>query len=306
MLDAAPLSLAPSISPSLVVWRQQPQQQNRTGPGAPPVVADGGGAPAASSDPAAQAAAAAAAAAGSASHVIPPAGAAPAGVNGGAPAVNGQQQTPAADDMTDPVVLRRLLEEARHESGGRRQEVQQTKAELAAEKSAREAAVKKAQADLTEQLGRALGFIKDDGAGKTPVTVEALTEQFGTKEQQYQQTVAGLQRKLALTAALAGAPAYVADAIAGAHVIDDLDPAAADFDTQVKARVDGYFERYPALRTPQLTAPLAGSSGGDFSGAASTPGGLRGQLEAELAEALKNRDGATSIRIKRSLAELPR
>lgn len=131
-----------------------------------------------------------------------------------------------------------------------------------------------AEAERT-RIGRALGYIKDDGANLTP---EQLTERHTAQLAEKDKTIRELTIGSALSTALAGTHPGTRDALTGSGQLADLDPAAPDFTTQLQTRVTAYLDANPYFRvTPVIPAPtvppLTGQTGGDFIGTTVAPPG---------------------------------
>ncbi|NKS29218.1 hypothetical protein GS534_00545 [Rhodococcus hoagii] len=136
-------------------------------------------------------------------------------------------------------------------------------------------AAKKAAEDaeraLTERLGKALGFVKEDD----PVDPAKLLEQAAQREEEIARERDASTAKLrayevkdALTTAASkhdGDTAILIPYLKGEGLLDNLDPTADDFASQVDALVSKAVTNNPKLKKEpvQVAAPR---SGGDLSG----------------------------------------
>lgn len=134
-------------------------------------------------------------------------------------------------------------------------------AELRAENAnARTQAKEKAAADAREALLKELGLKKDD----EPADPAALARDLQAKDA----TIRDLQIKGALSDALnsAGAKPLARAAILGEGLLNNLDPAAPDFASQVSSLVAEYVTKNPELKVAQA----ASTSGLDIPGGSGT------------------------------------
>lgn len=178
------------------------------------------------------------------------------------------------DDAAKVKRLERELHAARSEAG---------KARNDAKKQAADDAVKA----LTEQLGRALGFVKDD----TPPDPKALAEAIAQKDTALTQKDAALRAKDVELAVWSRADKLQAkagallDSRAFVAAISELDPSDKDFtaalDKAIKDAVDGNKAAFAAT-------PAAGKSGADLSGGTREGSAKRG---GSLAGAISNHYG---------------
>lgn len=171
------------------------------------------------------------------------------------------------------------VRELRAEAAKSRQERNELRTEIEAAKTAAEqaaqAAAEAAKAELTQNFGRALGLVTDD----TPPTPEALLEQARAAQLAAEQQRAEAERT-AQTAAAAAKTAQVEAELyrravtAGADplaLIDSrtfmdradvraLDPAAADFSTQVDALIKTAVDADPRYRAGRVSVPRSGGN----------------------------------------------
>lgn len=151
----------------------------------------------------------------------------------------------------------------------------ETKAQEAA-RQAQEAA--EAQKKLTENLGRALGFVQDE----TPLTSDELLKQAAEREAQIAadrdavaERLRNFERRDALTRAV-NAPGVDGDleAILDSRKVNEaiakLDTNADDFSAQVAEIVSAAVESNPKLKKAPVQA-AAPRSGGDLSGGNGAP-----------------------------------
>jgi hypothetical protein len=134
----------------------------------------------------------------------------------------------------------------------------------AARVNAKQAAADEARAELAQQIGKALGLVKDD----TPPDPAELTKQITAHTARVSELESALRAKdveLAVHAAAEKHQAKVSallDSRSFLRAIGSLDPAAksfpADLDTAIKTAIDSN----PSFRT----APQAGRSGADLTG----------------------------------------
>jgi hypothetical protein len=163
-----------------------------------------------------------------------------------------QDKDGKGDDLAATVKrLEKELADARRDAG---------KARTDAKKQAADDAVKA----LTQQLGRALGFVKDD----TPPDPKALAEAIAQKDTALSEKDAALRAKdveLSVWAradklnARAGA---LLDSRSFVKAISDLDPSAKGFTTALDDAIKAALKDNPAF----AAASSAGKSGGDLSG----------------------------------------
>ncbi|WP_219085643.1 hypothetical protein [Microbacterium resistens] len=160
-------------------------------------------------------------------------------------------EPPADGDADLPEWARKSLKKANSEAAAAR---------LAA-KEAREAA-EQAQADLIQNLGRALGLVKEN---ETP-SVESLTQTLQERDDALSKTQAALAAERAEKAVLRSAGRHNADADAlldsrgFTEKLAEIDSSAADYATQVEALVKAEAESNSRYRKVQV-APR--SSNGD-------------------------------------------
>lgn len=186
---------------------------------------------------------------------------------------------PAADPAADIARLTKELADARAEAG---------KARV----NAKETAAKEAREALLKQLS---------GGAETPLTPEELQQKLAAAEQ------TGTSATQAAAAAAIELTVYKAAQRLGANAdllldsrsfcdqvdaLDGSDPAA--FATALEAVVKSQLTANPALR-----ARTAGRSGADTSGGAGGSGDIPDGIDAQIADATKNRDFTTVIRLKR-------
>ncbi|MGW4810546.1 hypothetical protein ACWEPB_02725 [Kitasatospora cineracea] len=136
--------------------------------------------------------------------------------------------------------------------------------EAAKARIAKQTAAEAATTDLTQKLAKALGLVKDD----TPPDPAELTRQIETQTGRIgslEQELRARQVELAVHAAAVKQQAKadaLLDSRAFAKTLADLDPAAADFTTQLDAAIKKAVDANPSFRS----APQAGRSGADLTG----------------------------------------
>lgn len=158
----------------------------------------------------------------------------------------------AGTDLAATVArLERELTAARREAG-------------AARVNAKTQAAEEAKAELAQQIGKALGLVKDDGPPDPAKLTEQITAQTSRitelesarRAQHVELAVHSLASKhQANTAALLDSRAFT-------KALAELDPAATDFSTQLDAAIKTAVDANPSFRT----APQAGRSGADLAG----------------------------------------
>jgi hypothetical protein len=145
--------------------------------------------------------------------------------------------------------LERELTAARREAG-------------AARVNAKTAAAEEAKAELAQQIGKALGFVKDDGPPDPAKLAEAIT----AKDSRISELEASLRAQQVEAAVRAAAdkqqakPNALLDSRAFSKVLAGLDPAATDFTTQL----DDAIKKAVADNSSFRIAPQAGRSGADL------------------------------------------
>lgn len=164
-----------------------------------------------------------------------------------------QQQTATATSQTaqggeslpdDPAALKALIADLRKENG-------------AARTNAKQQAADEARRALAQDIGKALGLVQDN----TPPDPAALT----AAAEQAQQAARQAQVELAVYRAAGthqGNPAALLDSRSFLAKVADLDPATAEFQTQVSEAIKAAVTDNPNLRAVQAT----GSSSVDHAG----------------------------------------
>lgn len=183
-------------------------------------------------------------------------------------------QTPAAapagdtDDLAqlDQAALAKMVRDLRRENG-------------TARTAAKASAAEKARQELAQEIGRAIGLVKDDGDKADPNT---LAEQLQSERRER------YAEKAARTAKLD--PDRLLDSRRFTRELAQLDPAAADFTDALEALVQSYTDD-PRFKTSSAGQAPARSSG-DFSGGPGTaPRFTREQIARMTpAEYAQNRD----------------
>ncbi|MCG7203964.1 hypothetical protein [Streptomyces arenae] len=173
------------------------------------------------------------------------------GGSGGGQGDGGKGKDGGEDDATRIKRLERELHAARLEAGKSRND---------AKRQAADDAVRA----LTQQLGKALGFVKDD----TPPDPKALAEAITAKDTTIAERDASLRTKdveLAVWARadkLSAKAGALLDSRSFLRAIGDLDPAAKGFTTALDDAIKAAVKENPSFAA---VAP-AGKSGGDLSG----------------------------------------
>lgn len=130
--------------------------------------------------------------------------------------------------------------------------------------NAKETAAAEARAALAQDIGKALGLVKDD----TPPDPAKLAEQIGTQTSRIGQLESALrQREVELAVHTVAAkhqakPSALLDSRAFVKTVRELDPTAKDFTTQLDAAVKAAVTENPSFRS----VPPAGRSGADLTG----------------------------------------
>jgi hypothetical protein len=159
----------------------------------------------------------------------------------------GQQaaQQGSGDNLPDdPAALKTMIAELRRENASDRTGAKQTAAE-------------EARAEMAQQIGKALGLIKDD----EPADPAKLTEQLTATQAQARQAAVELAVFRA-AGSYQGDPNALLDSRAFLTKVADLDPTAADFAAKVDAAIKDAVTSNPKLKTVQA----AGASGADHAG----------------------------------------
>jgi hypothetical protein len=167
----------------------------------------------------------------------------------------GTQQGAGSDATADLAAtvarLERDLAAARKEAG-------------AARVNAKATAAEEAKAELAQQIGKALGLVKDDGPPDPAKLTEQITAQTSRitelesarRAQQVELAVHSLADKHQAKAAV------LLDSRSFVKAIRELDPAAGDFTTQLDAAIKTAVSNNPSFRS----GPQAGRSGADLTG----------------------------------------
>ncbi|NEY32062.1 hypothetical protein GTU99_07620 [Streptomyces sp. PRKS01-65] len=177
-----------------------------------------------------------------------------------------------SDDLSATIKrLEKELAEARRDAG---------KARTAAKQQAADDAVKA----LTQQLGKALGFVKDD----TPPDPAKLAEAIAQKDTALSEKEAALRAKdvelsvWARADKLGARAGALLDSRSFLRTISDLDPSTKGFQTALDDAIKQAVKDNP---TAFAAAQPAGKSGGDLSGGTGedaarkrAPGGLAGAI----------------------------
>lgn len=170
--------------------------------------------------------------------------------------------------------LEKELADARREAGKSRTE---------AKKQAADEAVKA----LTEKLGKALGFVKEDGPPDPEKLAKAVAEK-DTAIAERDTTIRGLSVQIAVLGRAEKGKfraAALLDRTSFTRAIADLDPTHKDFGSQLDAAIKSAVEADPTLRV----TPPAGKSGGDHTG--SSGEGAKKERSGSLAGAIRSHYG---------------
>lgn len=130
--------------------------------------------------------------------------------------------------------------------------------------TAKQKAADDARASLAQDIGKALGLVKDDAAAPDP---EQLTQQLAAEQAKARANAVELAAYKAAQTEGARADRLL-NSRAFADRIADLDPAADDFTTQLKAAIKAEVDTDPALYRTGHTGPAKG--GADFTGTGPT------------------------------------
>lgn len=168
----------------------------------------------------------------------------------------------------DPIALKAEIERLRRENASSRV-------------NAKTQAADEARQQLVNELGKALGLVKDDGA--TP-TAEQLTAQVTQAQQAARQSAVELAVYKA-AGTHQGDPNALLDSRAFLAKVADLDPAAADFQTKVSDAIKAAVTENPKLKA----APVAGASSVDHAGGSGERRTQPSSLEAATAAAYQTR-----------------
>ncbi len=198
------------------------------------------------------------------------------GADAGQTGTDGQQQTAttqqgtaqqsagtkdsSADLAATVARLEKQLADARKDAGAARVNAKQTAAD-------------EARAELAQQIGKALGLVKDD----TPPDPAKLAEQIGTQTGRITDLESTLRAKEVELAVHAAAEKFQAkagallDSRSFVKAVRALDPAAADFTTQLDAAIKTAVDSNPQYRV----TPQAGRSGAEIAGGSGETGKTR-------------------------------
>lgn len=192
-------------------------------------------------------------------------------------------QAPAAGEWDGkveslPDAVQKIIREARDEAGKARTTA---KANAAAE----------ARAALAQEIGKALGLVKDD---ETPDPAK-LTEQLTATQAQARQAAVELAVYKA-AGKHSGDPVAILDSRAFLASVTDLDPNGSDFNTAVNAAIKAAVEGNPKLKS---TAPAAGASTVQHAGGS---GEAARTLDAQIEEARKAGNHELAISLQRQKA----
>ena len=157
-----------------------------------------------------------------------------------------EQQPPAGENLPDdPEALKAEIARLRRENAASRTNAKATAAD-------------EARTALVQELGKALGLVKDGDETPKPeeLTAQANAAQAAAREAQVQLAV------YRTAGAHQGDPSALLDSRAFLAKVADLDPAAADFQTKVDAAVKAAVADNPKLKA----APVATASSVDHAG----------------------------------------
>lgn len=146
--------------------------------------------------------------------------------------------------------------------------------------SAKETAAQEARDALAQDIGKALGLIKDEGQAPDPAELTKQVEAAQASQRQ-----ASIELAVYKTASQHdGDPAALLDSRAFLEKVAALDPTADDFASQVGNAIKAQVESNPKLKAE---SPVPGRSGGEIRGGDTTP---PAQTPAQLAASIrKNR-----------------
>lgn len=192
-------------------------------------------------------------------------------------------QAPAAGEWDGkieslPDAVQKIIRESRDEAGKARTTA---KANAAAE----------ARTALAQEIGKALGLVKDD---ETPDPAK-LTEQLTATQAQARQAAVELAVYKA-AGKHSGDPVAILDSRAFLASVTDLDPNGSDFNTAVNAAIKAAVDGNPKLKS---TAPAAGASTVQHAGGS---GEAARTLDAQIEEARKAGKHELAISLQRQKA----
>lgn len=144
-------------------------------------------------------------------------------------------------------------------------EIRRLRGESAESRTTRDAAAEAARIAVVQDIGKALGLVKDD-ATTDPAALTAAAQEATTKAREAQVELAVY--KAAGIAETKADPAALLDSRAFLASVRDLDPSAADFQTKVNAAIKAAVEANPKLAAqeaaptpPRRTAIDTGGTG---------------------------------------------
>lgn len=158
--------------------------------------------------------------------------------------------------------------------------IRDTRAEAAHNRTtAKTQAAEQARQDLAQQIGKALGLVKDD----TPADPAQLTSQIGDLTSQNK----SLKAEIAVFKA---APKLGADAVkltdsrSFLSALDKLDPAADGFDNKLSEAIKAAIQDNPQYRLGQAPAASGGTEPSGRPGASGKPANLTDAITARLSK----------------------
>lgn len=171
----------------------------------------------------------------------------------GAPAAPASAPAPAAPQPgeglpDDPAALKALIADLRRENASSRTNAKATAAE-------------EARTALVQELGKALGLVKDGDATPKPEELTAQLTAAHAAQRQAAVDLAVYQR----AGTHQGDPTALLDSRAFQAKVADLDPTAEDFPTQVDAAIKAALDANPKLKAAPVamrsSIPHAGGTG---------------------------------------------
>ena len=173
--------------------------------------------------------------------------------------------TPPAGDSpwNDPATAQAEIERLRRENG-------------AARTGAKAAAAAEARDSLAKEIGKALGLVTD---GETPPDPADLAKQVADSQTEARTAKVELAVYRAAST-LGGDPSALLDSRGFLAKLADLDPAAADFQTQVTTAITAALTENPKLKA----APAVGASSVDHAGGSGEGNAKPTSLEEAIAQ----------------------